>query len=82
MPLIDSLKKSLNQGLKTLLLGVIGFYKAHISCHLMTACRFNPTCSEYAAEKIKTEPLGKAFVLIGKRLSKCHPFTKHPETIQ
>ena len=36
--------------MKTLVLSALRFYKARVSPHLPPACRYTPTCSEYAME--------------------------------
>ena len=41
-----------------------------------TACRFYPTCSNYAIEALETYNIFKALYLIIKRLLKCNPFNK------
>ena len=46
--------------MKTLVLGALRFYKAKISPGLPPACRYTPTCSEYAIEAIE-----KRGVLVG-----------------
>jgi len=55
---------------------MISFYQRAISPFLPPSCRFQPSCSQYAAEAIERfgalRGTGKAFV----RLLKCHPF--HP----
>jgi putative membrane protein insertion efficiency factor len=51
-------------------------YKRFISPLLPPACRFQPTCSEYARESILRHGLGKGAWLAILRLSRCHPF--HP----
>lgn len=43
---------------------------------LPPACRFTPTCSEYAIEAFQKNGLFKAFWMTVMRLLKCHPF--HP----
>lgn len=40
------------------------------------ACRFQPTCSEYAALAIETHGLLRGAILALGRLARCHPF--HP----
>lgn len=58
------------------LLLTISIYQRLISPLLPSSCRFQPSCSQYAAEAIERfgplRGMGKAFV----RLVKCHPF--HP----
>jgi putative membrane protein insertion efficiency factor len=51
------------------------FYKRFISPLLPPACRFEPTCSVYAAEAIETHGLYGIWLAI-KRILKCQPF--HP----
>ncbi|MCC5845211.1 MAG: membrane protein insertion efficiency factor YidD [Verrucomicrobia bacterium] len=37
-------------------------------------CRFQPTCSRYAIEALKTYPLHRALWLIVRRVGRCHPW--------
>jgi putative membrane protein insertion efficiency factor len=39
------------------------------------ACRFYPTCSEYAMEALRLHPLGRAMYLTIRRLLRCHPWS-------
>ena len=59
--------------MKTLLLGLIRFYRKHISPGRPPCCRFIPTCSQYALEAIEKYGAVKGGLLALKRLSKCHP---------
>jgi putative membrane protein insertion efficiency factor len=43
---------------------------------LPPACRFTPTCSEYAIEAFQKKGLFKALGMTVVRVLKCHPF--HP----
>jgi len=43
---------------------------------LPPACRFTPTCSEYAIEAFEKKGLFTAAWMTVVRISKCHPF--HP----
>jgi putative membrane protein insertion efficiency factor len=63
-----------------LLLAVLGFYRRWLSpaVHSLSAggCRFQPTCSEYAAVAIATHgPLRGSGLALG-RLLRCHPFSR------
>lgn len=51
-------------------------YKRVISPLLPPACRFYPTCSEYAAQAIAKHGLARGGILAAKRLVKCNPL--HP----
>jgi len=50
------------------------FYKRWISPLLPSACRFHPTCSEYAMEAIETYGILRGSWLAVRRLARCHPF--------
>jgi hypothetical protein len=51
-------------------------YKRFISPMLPHACRFVPTCSEYAMEAIEQHGPLRGTWLALKRLSRCHPFAR------
>lgn len=55
---------------------LLSLYKRFISPLLPPACRFQPTCSEYARESILRHGLLKGAWLSVLRLARCHPF--HP----
>jgi putative membrane protein insertion efficiency factor len=61
---------------KALALFLLRFYKRRISPLLPPACRFVPTCSEYAIEAFEKKPFFTALGLTVVRIAKCHPF--HP----
>lgn len=60
--------------MKRLLLWLIRFYRKGISPLTPPACRFIPTCSEYAMVAIERYGAWKGGWLALRRLSKCHPF--------
>lgn len=60
--------------MKRLLLLLIVGYKRLISPLLPVACRFTPTCSEYAAEAIRRHGAMRGTGLAIRRLSRCRPF--------
>jgi len=55
---------------------LIRFYKRWISPLLPPACRFTPTCSQYAMEAFIKHGALRGFWLSLWRLLRCHPF--HP----
>jgi len=59
---------------KTLLLLALRAYKRLLSPLLPVACRFTPTCSEYAAEAIRRHGSVRGLRLAIARLSRCRPF--------
>jgi putative membrane protein insertion efficiency factor len=60
--------------MKFVALFLLRCYKLAISPLLPPACRFTPTCSEYAAEAIAKYGFLKGSARALKRLSRCHPF--------
>lgn len=62
--------------MKRIFLGMIRFYQKHITPHTPAACRFTPTCSQYAYGAINRFGAAKGIILAVRRLFRCHPF--HP----
>jgi hypothetical protein len=56
------------------LIAIIRFYRFAISLLLSHCCRFEPTCSTYAIEAIKTYGCFKGCTMALRRLSRCHPW--------
>lgn len=61
---------------RRIVLALLVGYKKIVSPLVPPACRFTPTCSEYAAEAVLRYGVLRGSVLALKRLVKCHPF--HP----
>jgi uncharacterized protein len=59
-----------------LILAFIIFYQRFISPLTVPACRFYPSCSEYALQAIKRYGPWRGLWLSLRRILKCHPF--HP----
>ena len=62
--------------MKGLVLRALRFYKRSLSPQLPPACRYTPTCSEYAMEAIEKRGLVMGGLLATKRVLSCNPFSR------
>ncbi len=62
--------------MKRLVIGLIGIYQRALSPLLPPACRFTPTCSEYARVAVERHGVVRGSWLATKRILRCHPL--HP----
>ena len=53
---------------------LVRFYQVAISPFTPAACRFEPTCSSYMLEALKTHGLFNGLFLGIKRILSCHPW--------
>jgi uncharacterized protein len=53
---------------------LISAYKVVISPLLTGSCRFEPSCSAYMAEAVRTHGVLKGVRMGLRRLARCHPF--------
>ena len=60
--------------ISTLLILPIKFYRKFISPMFPPACRYVPTCSQYAIEAITKYGPVKGLWLAVKRILRCHPW--------
>lgn len=65
----DALQQALSRGA----VRGIRIYQQVVSPWLRPACRFQPTCSEYAADAIAAHGLARGGWLGLRRLCRCHP---------
>jgi putative membrane protein insertion efficiency factor len=56
--------------------GVVVAYQRLVSPLLPSACRFAPTCSEYARLALLDQGLARGSWLALRRLASCHPFNR------
>ena len=64
----------IGKGIAKLMLGLIWFYRHCISPLTPAACRYTPTCSQYAMEAIKKYGSFKGGWLALKRILRCNPW--------
>ena len=60
--------------MRVVLSAVVRSYQLLVSPLLPPACRFLPTCSEYAAEAIERHGAWRGIILASRRLVRCHPW--------
>lgn len=61
---------------KRALIALFRFYKGAISPYLPNACRFTPTCSEYAVLAVEKYGAFRGALLAFRRILRCNPFSK------
>jgi putative membrane protein insertion efficiency factor len=64
------------RALRALLLAMISAYSRWISPGLPRRCRYEPTCSAYAAEAIRELGPLRGSIVAGWRLLRCNPFSR------
>jgi putative membrane protein insertion efficiency factor len=64
-----------------LALTTLSIYRAIVSPLIMgiygPACRFEPSCSEYARQAIVTYGVMRGIAMATRRLARCHPLGSH-----
>ncbi len=63
--------------MKRAAIALLAAYKRFVSPMLPVACRYVPTCSEYAMEAIAVHGTARGLYLAARRLLRCHPFGGH-----
>ena len=61
---------------KIVVLALLRAYKWAVSPWLLPACRYVPTCSEYAMEAIERYGVSRGTAKTMGRLLRCHPWAK------
>ncbi len=69
-----SIQQFLREVVIALLLFLIRIYRRYISPLTPPACRFTPTCSQYAMEAIQKHGPIKGLYLAVRRILRCHPW--------
>lgn len=76
-PIIPLLLLDVMRFLVALLILPIRFYQRFISPLTPPACRYTPTCSQYAIEALRKHGAWRGLWLAIRRLLRCHPWGGH-----
>ena len=60
--------------MQRLLITLVRGYRLLLSPWLGSACRFEPTCSQYALQALQQHGAGAGSYLTAARLARCHPW--------
>lgn len=60
---------------RRVLLAPIRLYQRFVSPALPRRCKYYPTCSEYAAQAVRSHGIGRGLVLAAWRLLRCNPWS-------
>ena len=66
----------MQQFAKLVVLQLLRFYKGAVSPLFLPACRFVPSCSEYAMEAVERHGVLRGSGMALQRLLRCHPFVR------
>ena len=61
---------------RSAIVGLLRGYKRFVSPLLPPACRFHPTCSEFAAEAVQLHGARRGVWIGVLRIARCHPWSK------
>ena len=64
----------MNRLSKAIVVNLLRGYKWLVSPLLSPACRYVPTCSEYALEAVERHGALRGTVMAVRRVLRCHPF--------
>jgi putative membrane protein insertion efficiency factor len=65
--------KEIDAGIATIAIVAIGGYTKVLSALLPGACRYVPTCSQYAVGALARHGFLRGAALAARRLARCHP---------
>jgi uncharacterized protein len=59
-----------------ILIGLVRGYRYLLSPWLGSSCRFEPTCSAYALDALRSHGAAEGSYLTARRLARCHPWCR------
>lgn len=73
MKLLACLLRGISALVNAVLIGLVRGYRFFLSPWLGSACRFTPTCSQYALAALQQHGPAAGSYLAARRLLRCHP---------
>ena len=73
MKRLASLRRDVSALVNAVLIGLVRGYRFFLSPWLGSACRFTPTCSQYALAALQQHGPAAGSYLAARRLLRCHP---------
>lgn len=70
---VARLCRALSAAVNAVLMGLVRGYRFFLSPWLGSACRFSPTCSQYALQALSRHGPAAGSYLAARRLLRCHP---------
>ena len=61
--------------MRTLVGALLRVYQLAVRPLMPAACRFHPSCSQYAREAVERRGAARGLWLAAKRVARCHPFS-------
>ncbi|WZL83337.1 membrane protein insertion efficiency factor YidD [Vallitaleaceae bacterium 9-2] len=74
--MVKVLYKMMKNGLKSLAIGLVKFYRKYISPLKQPTCIYIPSCSSYSLEALERYGFIKGSYLSIRRILRCNPFAK------
>lgn len=62
--------------MKQIAIALVRIYQHTLGPYLGGACRFHPSCSNYAIEAIEEHGAVRGFWMAIRRVGRCHPFSQ------
>ena len=73
---MDRSGRQVNEIPRTVVLFLLRVYKRAVSPLFLPACRYVPSCSEYAMEAVDRHGVARGSMMAIWRVFRCHPFAK------
>jgi putative membrane protein insertion efficiency factor len=66
---------AVSHAVRSIVIAPIRVYQRVISPALPRSCKYEPTCSHYAVDAVRTEGVLRGLVLAGWRILRCNPWS-------